>query len=124
MLASALVVVLAAGPTPGPFAARSIIPFVVAGSALVTGAIVWGISEGQTERARTLTGSEREALEATATNNRVGGVLLMSAGALVAAIGLFVVFFEPDARPSNNAVQLSLAPFPGGGAAVLSGRWP
>ena len=99
-----------------PFARRAIIPFAIGGGLFIAGGLFLGVSVAQTNAAAKLDGMARDDLNFIATNNRVGGILLMVAGALTAGVATILFTFEPV-----PGVALSLTPTPGG--AFLGLTW-
>ena len=103
-------------PTPHPFAMRALIPLSIGAALLVGGGVFLGVSVGQTKAAEALEPEPRDALLFTATSNRVGGVMLLTAGVLVSAIAGFLFWFIPPPR-----VSVGLMPIAGG--ALFSFGW-
>lgn len=120
MPAALLALLLATAPpdvsAARPFARRALIPLIVGGVFLAGGATFFCLSVSQTSAAAKLEPAPGDALRSTALNNRVGGVMLMTAGALVMGLAAFLFWFRPS---TESAV--AIAPLPGG--ALLSMRW-
>ena len=83
---------------------------------LAGGGVFLGVSVVQTNEAALLEGEDRDKRLDTATNNRVGAVMLLTSGALVSAIAAFLFWFEPSPR-----VTIGLTPLAGG--ALFSFGW-
>ena len=105
-----------AAPDAHPFARRALIPLAVAGAAFIAGGIFLGVSVAQTNAAAKLDGMPRDDLNFIATNNRVGGVLLVVCGALTAGVAAILFTFEPV-----PGLAMSFSPTPGG--AFLGLTW-
>jgi len=109
----------AAAPDAHPFARRALIPLAVSVAAFIGGGIFLGVSVAQTNAAVKLDGAPRDDLNFIATNNRVGGVLLLLAGALTAGVAAILFTFEPV-----PGLAMSLSPVPGGGFLGLTWAAP
>ena len=92
-----------------PFARRGFIVLGVGAAGLLAGGIFLSVSVAQTNAASQLEPEPRDALLFVATNNRVGGVLMMISGALTAGIAAFLFGYEP-----MRQTVISFAPIPGG----------
>jgi UPF0716 family protein affecting phage T7 exclusion len=123
-LSSALLVSLIASQTPDsvepidahPFALRAGITLAVSGALFVTGATFIAISGGQTKQSQTLEAQNKMELLSLATNNRVGGILLLVGGAITTAISVFLFQFQPTQK-------VSLALMPDANGATFSIGW-
>ena len=116
---SLVVLLLSAEPQPEdthPFARRGFIVLSVSAAAFIAGGIFLGVSVSQTNAAGKLEPEPRDALLFVATNNRVGGTLLLVTGALTAGIAAFLFGYEPMHR-----TVISFTPTPGG--AFLGLTW-
>ncbi len=116
-----LVALLSAAPEPAPhpFAMRALIPLSIGAAMIVGGGIFLGVSVGQTKSAEQLEPEPRAALLLTATGNRVGGVMLLTAGVLVSSIAAFLFWFVPTPR-----VTVGLMPIEGGALFSLGWQGP
>lgn len=95
-----------------PVHARALVPAILGGVTLLGGAAFLIIGEVQMGDAQSLaTPEEKEAAESNATSNIVGGVALLSLGALLA--GLATVLFLWTPLPATTSVGFS--PVNGGG---------
>ena len=111
---SLVALLLSAEPAPPapdahPFARRALIPLAISGAAFLAGGLFLGVSVAQTNAAAKLEPDPRDALLFVATNNRVGGVLLLATGVLTGAISAFLFTFQPV-----PGLALSLTPTSGG----------
>lgn len=120
MTATALLLtaILSAAPDQPsrPYAGRAIVPLSIAAGLFVAGGIFLGVSSGQVQQATALDSPTRETVLASALSNRVGGVMLLAAGACSVAIAAFLFWYEPASH-----VTLALTPISGG--AVFSFGW-
>lgn len=120
MTATALLLtaILSAAPDQPsrPYAGRAIVPLSIAAGLFVAGGIFVGVSAGQVTEAQKLEPEPRDVLLASATSNRVGGVMLLASGACSLAIAAFLFWYEPASH-----VTIALTPVSGG--AVFSLGW-
>lgn len=103
-------------PTARPYAGRAIVPLSITAGLFIAGGIFLGVSASQVTQAAKLDPEPGAALLANAVSNRVGGVMLLTAGVLSAGIAAFLFWYEPTSH-----VSVALTPVAGG--AVFSFGW-
>ena len=103
-------------PSSRPYAGRAVVPLSIAAGLFIAGGIFIGVSSGQVAQAARLEPEPGAALIASALSNRVGGVMLLTAGAFSVAIAAFLFWYEPTTH-----LTIAFTPLSGGG--VFSFGW-